>query len=355
MAPSSRFYTPTGDIMIRLNTWKTFKLCLISVACLTMLSVFDGGDIILDTWTWFQQNLLYSFTSHIIILNSSSSAIHHRQALPYPHPYRFLINQPNKCLARSPFLVLLVVGDTHNVKSRDIIRTTWGNVSNYGDIDIVSLFLVGISPVMTSAIQNLLEEESTVYGDIVQQDFLDSYNNLTLKTLMGMEWITKFCPNASYVMKVDSDVFLNVDYLVHQLLHPEFPPQTNFLTGYIVFNSGPIRIKNSKWYISEEVYPGNIYPPYPSGPAYVFSADIAKKIYKVAQDLLVFGIEDAFIGICLYKLNILPTTAPKYVFHGQKIDYDPCRFSSLVMVHHYKDIELKNIWEDFWGKRTFKC
>ncbi|XP_075715109.1 beta-1,3-galactosyltransferase 2-like [Rhinoderma darwinii] len=340
----------------RLHIWRYFKLCLISVVFYTLFTIFDGDNYILDTWNWLRHHLhLQSFTSHIIILNSSSSTTHHSLALPYPYPYRFLINQPEKCQNRNPFLVLLVMGESQGVKSRDTIRTTWGNLSNYEDVDIIRIFLVGISPNMTFTIQRSLEEESSIYGDIVQQDFLDTYSNLTLKILMGMEWVTKFCPNVSYVMKVDNDVFLNVNYLVHQLLHPQLPPLSNFLTGFIVCYTGPIRNNNSKWYIPEEVYPGDTYPPYPSGPAYVFSGDMSRKIYEVAQDILVFGIEDAFIGVCLYKLNILPTKAPKNMFHGHKIDYNPYTFCNLVMVHHYKDNDLLKVWEDFWMKKRFTC
>ncbi|XP_073510292.1 beta-1,3-galactosyltransferase 2-like [Phyllobates terribilis] len=340
----------------RLNTWKNFKLCLISVIFLVFFAIFDGGDVLLDSYKWFRHHLqLRSFTSQIIIRNSSSSTSNHSQVLLYPYPYKFLINQPEKCLMRKPFLVLLVSGESQDGNARDAIRTTWGNISNYEGVDIIRIFLVGISSIMTDTTQKLLETESTLYEDIVQQDFLDTYINLTLKTLMGMEWVIKFCSNASYVMKVDSDVFLNVNYLVHQLLHPESPPRSNYITGFIVRYSGPIRDKESKWYIPEEAYPGDTYPPYPSGPAYVFSGDMAQKIYKVAQDILIFAIEDAFIGICLYKLDILPTKAPKNMFHGHKIDYNPYRFCNLVMVHHYKGNELINVWGDFWGKRMFRC
>ncbi|XP_072005625.1 beta-1,3-galactosyltransferase 2-like isoform X2 [Engystomops pustulosus] len=343
-----------GIMKRRLKSWKL--LCLISLVFFTLVTMFDGGHIVLDSWKFFQHHLyLNSFTSHITILNSSSSTSHNSQVLPYPYPYRFLVNQPEKCLTRRPFLVLLVMAESYDVKARDSIRKTWGNLSNYEDVDILRIFLVGISPLMTGTIQKLLEEESTIYGDIVQQDFLDTYNNLTLKTLMGMEWVTKFCPNASYVMKIDSDVFLNVNYLVHHLLHPELPPQSNYITGFIVRYTGPIRDVHSKWYVNEGVYPGDTYPPYPSGPGYVFSVDMARKIYEVAQNILVFGIEDAFVGICLYKLKISPTNSPENVFRVQKINYNPKTFCNLVIVHHYKGDDLIQVWDDFWMVRTIVC
>uniref|UniRef100_A0A182NR88 RING-type E3 ubiquitin transferase n=1 Tax=Anopheles dirus TaxID=7168 RepID=A0A182NR88_9DIPT len=35
--------------------------------------------------------------------------------------------------------------------------------------------------------------ESEVYGDIIQESFIDSYNNLTLKTIMMLKWVTNNC------------------------------------------------------------------------------------------------------------------------------------------------------------------
>ncbi|XP_077326380.1 beta-1,3-galactosyltransferase 1-like isoform X1 [Lithobates pipiens] len=345
------------SIMLRKRSaCRLTKLVVIVVGFLCFFALYQGQDGILDSVHWFYHSwALLSFSHRIIILNSSSSTIAHPMALLYPYPYKFLINQPEKCQGRNPFLVLLVTAESHDVISRNIIRETWGDLSNYKDIDIIRLFLIGQPPVMTSAVQRLLEEESASYGDIVQQDFQDIYSNLTLKTLMGMEWVTTFCSNASYVMKLDSDVFLNVNYLVHHLLHPELPARKNYLTGFLVSYTGPIRDKKSKWYVPEELYPGDTYPPYPSGPGYVFSADMAKKIYQVAQGIPIISTEDAYIGLCLYKLNIPPTRSPKNLFHGHKIDYDARTFCSVIMVHHYERDQLRNVWLDFWDKKTWIC
>ncbi|XP_018429518.1 PREDICTED: beta-1,3-galactosyltransferase 1-like [Nanorana parkeri] len=347
----------TDPIMFRrLSACRCTKLVVMVAAILCVFALYLGQNGILDRWHWFYHSwTLLSFSHRIIILNASSSTIHHPIAPPYPHPYTFLINQPEKCRWPNPFLVLLVNVESYDGISRKTIRETWGDVSNYKDVDILRLFLVGQPPVMTSAVQRLLEEESAKYGDIIQQDFVDTYNNLTLKTLMGMEWVIKFCPNASYVMKIDNDVFLNVDYLIHHLLHPELPARQNYLTGFLVSYTGPIREKMSKWYIPEELYPGDTYPPYPSGPGYVFSGDMARKIYQVAQGIRVISIEDAFIGMCLYRLNIPPTRSPRNMFRAQKINYNARTFCNVVIVHHYEKDNLRNVWLDFWDKKTRMC
>lgn len=131
----------------------------------------------------------------------------------------------------------MIIVDSKDVAARHAIRSTWGNESSIPGVSIAKIFLTGISPTMTNEIQDMLQEESVTFRDIIQQDFLDTYNNLTLKTMMGMEWVTKYCPRASYVLKIDSDMFLNVDFLVNKLLRPELPIRTNYMSGYIVSNS----------------------------------------------------------------------------------------------------------------------
>ncbi|KAE8619882.1 hypothetical protein XENTR_v10010011 [Xenopus tropicalis] len=286
-------------------------------------------------------------------LNLPLSTTRHPLSPPYPYPYKFLLNPQEKCQKQKPFLVLLVIARSPDINSRLIIRETWGNESIYKDVAVVTVFLVGVSVNVTDRVQEQLEEEMNTYGDLVQQDFTDTYSNLTLKTLMGMEWISKYCPDASYVMKIDSDMFLNVDYLVHHLLQPGLPVRQNYFTGFIVANRGPIRDKKLKWYVPKEVYPNDTYPPYPVGAGYAFSADMAKKIYDVAQTIRVVSMEDAFMGICLYEMKIPPTNPLNpYIFNGYRVDYKLCLFNKLIAVHGYSGEELRDVWKDFWAKRS---
>ncbi|XP_009955401.1 PREDICTED: beta-1,3-galactosyltransferase 2-like [Leptosomus discolor] len=64
----------------------------------------------------------------------------------------------------------------------------------------------------------VLLRESKQYHDTIQRDFLDTYHNLTLKTLTGMKWVTSYCSGVSFAMKPDSDVFVNTIYLIEKLL-----------------------------------------------------------------------------------------------------------------------------------------
>lgn len=52
-------------------------------------------------------------------------------------------------------------------------------------------FLVGQT--LNNETQQRIVAESDMYGDIIQESFIDSYNNLTLKTIMMLKWVNGTC------------------------------------------------------------------------------------------------------------------------------------------------------------------
>ena len=55
----------------------------------------------------------------------------------------------------------------------------------------------------------LVADEASLYKDVIVEDFVDAYNNLTIKSIMGLKWAAQYCGNAKYVFKVDDDMFVN--------------------------------------------------------------------------------------------------------------------------------------------------
>uniref|UniRef100_A0A8C5M310 Hexosyltransferase n=1 Tax=Leptobrachium leishanense TaxID=445787 RepID=A0A8C5M310_9ANUR len=278
----------------------------------------------------------------------------HPMVPPYPYPYEFIINQEDKCSGRNPFLVALVISRSQDVAARNAIRKTWGNASNYDSVDIVTVFLIGLSPIKSHEFQQMLEEESMTFRDIIQQNFLDTYLNLTLKTVMGMEWVSKFCTSASYVMKIDSDVFLNVEYLVHQILRPDLPVRHNYFLGQVYIGARPRRNKMDKWYVPLDVYPNETYPPYCDGSVYVFSVDMAKKIYGIAQVVSLMPFEDVSVGLCLKELHIVPIEYPGDAYRRSE-QYNHCTFKARVGVHMEGKSDFKKIWQELWSNQSVPC
>ncbi|XP_009969634.3 beta-1,3-galactosyltransferase 2-like [Tyto alba] len=264
-------------------------------------------------------------------------------------PFKFIINEEEKCKDKTPFLVLLIATTAAEIQHRSSIRRTWGNESVVHGVEVVRLFMLGIESKGPNAV---LLRESEQYHDIIQQDFMDTYHNLTLKTLMGMKWVASYCSGTSFVMKTDSDVFVNTIYLIEKLLRSLSPPPQNYFTGCLMKGHKPIRDKNSKWYISEEEYPGDKYHPFCSGTGYVFSGDLASKIVSASVMIKYIHLEDVYVGLCLNAkgIQIVPPPSPS-LFNIYKVPFSPCLYNSIITSHHIGTYEHIHYWETLQKNR----
>ena len=233
----------------------------------------------------------------------------------FPAQYHFTLNEPDVCQRQRPFLVLMVPVHPGNARAREVIRSTWGNETLVQGKVVTTLFVLGALH-SDAVLQEKVRIESERHRDILQSDFIDSYLNLTIKTMVIMDWLASYCPGASYAMKIDSDMFLNMENLMKLLLMPQTPKQ-NYITGKVLWNIPVIRNPQSKWYVPETLYPESTYPTYLLGMGYLFSNDLPEKLVQVSKDIKPFNIEDAYIGMCLKHLGIDPSTPP-----------DPSQFKS---------------------------
>ncbi|KAG7227250.1 hypothetical protein INR49_013910 [Caranx melampygus] len=227
-----------------------------------------------------------------------------------------------------------------------------GNESVAPTLGFIRLFMLGKNEGELGLLQQrTLEAESQRHHDIIQQDFLDSYKNLTIKTLMGMNWVAMHCPQASYVMKTDSDMFVNTEYLIYKLLRPEEKPKKNYFTGNNMRGFAPNRNKNSKWYMPPELYPSEKYPTFCSGTGYVFSGDLASKIYRASLSIRRLHLEDVYVGICLAKLQIEPTPPPnEFLFNHWRVSYSSCNESTGLAVNAHNGLLLRVLRAKSQGK-----
>lgn len=293
------------------------------------------------------------------VANASLSGDRALGDLPNSEPYSYIINEPEKCPEGEPdpFLVLLIATEIQQVEARDAIRQTWGNESLAPGRGFVRLFLLGVREGSRHRLpQSNLEAESLLHHDIIQQDYMDTYNNLTIKTLMGMHWVATHCPRASYVMKTDSDMFVNTDYLIHKLLRPELKPKRDYFTGYLMRGYAPNRNKKSKWYMSPELYPGEKYPTFCSGTGYVFSGDLAGKIYRASLGVRRLQLEDVYVGVCLARLRVEPTPPPnEFLFNHWRVSYSSCKYSHLITSHQFQPSELMRYWHHLQSNKHNAC
>ena len=115
---------------------------------------------------------------------------------------------------------------------------------------------------LTNDLQTNVTRESDLYDDILQEDFIDSYANLTVKSLMLLKWFSKSCEKVPYVLKTDDDVFINLKNL-HALVTKN--KKTNLLMGTLICGATPIRDPYNKWFSPKYMYGKKRYPNYLSG------------------------------------------------------------------------------------------
>ncbi|CAL8352803.1 unnamed protein product [Merluccius merluccius] len=263
----------------------------------------------------------------------------------YPYVYNFTINHLERCNQLKPFVVLIVPVAPENSQHRVNIRRTWGSQTLMQD-KVVSLFFLLGQPSMGNVmqIQQQVMEESNTYGDLLQSDFLDSYKNLTIKTMVMMEWLSSYCTTATYAMKIDSDMFLNVHNLISMLLTAK---RENYLTGLVAHGAAVLRDKTAKWYLPPSVFPERHYPPYALGLGYIFSLDLPKKIVEASRHVPTVYIEDVYVGLCMRHLQILPTDPPANKFHVFPLNYNRCTYSRIIATTTTDSINVRANWKDF--------
>ncbi|KAJ8909643.1 hypothetical protein NQ315_012847 [Exocentrus adspersus] len=203
------------------------------------------------------------------------------------------------CDKNVPLLIILVHTAPSHIVKRNLIRRTWGKTEQ----DIKIVFLLGTHS--NVEIKDKLEQENLKHKDIVQGSFLDSYRNLTYKHVMGLKYVVYHCAQAKYVLKVDDDTCVNTP-LLRKFLVRDLSPYgaNNLLMGNVVRKAMAYRGFRSKWKVSFNEYRPRYYPIYCLGWYTLYSRDILFGLYKEAQQLQYFWLEDVFgTGFSAAKLN----------------------------------------------------
>ncbi|XP_064471933.1 beta-1,3-galactosyltransferase 5-like [Ornithodoros turicata] len=261
----------------------------------------------------------------------------------YLQPCPYIINIEDTCRGNSTQsnttqdidYLFLVSSAVPNFGHRKAIRDSWGrDVLAFGNNRLA--FLLG-SPNST-LLQSAVESESALYSDIIQGNFSDTYRNVTLKSAMMLHWTTKYCPGVRFLVKVDDDTYLNVPNLVEALR----VQRTDAIYGMLYHLTSAIRSLESKWYVTVEEYPGDTYPDYVGGAAYVVGGRVVELLYNATGAVKPFSMEDAYItGTCAQRVGI-----PRVLLRGVstlKLS-SVCEHKNAIAGHYVTPSEMVFLW-----------
>ncbi|XP_039520244.1 LOW QUALITY PROTEIN: N-acetyllactosaminide beta-1,3-N-acetylglucosaminyltransferase 3-like [Pimephales promelas] len=284
---------------------------------------------------------------------------HIQDFLLYRHCRNFpmLLDLPNKCggpLNSDVFLLLVIKSSPENYERREVLRKTWAEERLHKGVWIRRVFIIGTTKTgfEKRRLNKLLKLENNENKDILQWDFKDSFFNLTLKQVLFLEWMDRWCPQARFLFNGDDDVFANTFNMIEYLQGQEDNDGSKHLFTGQLMSGGPVRDSSSKYFVPVQVQESKRYPPYCSGGGFVLSGFTARTIYKMSHSIILLPIDDVYMGMCLEKAGLKPTShfgvrcTGLHVPAGNVDKFNPCFYREIILVHRFLPHMIFVMWNE---------
>ena len=213
--------------------------------------------------------------------------------------------------------LVLVLGAIYNFDLRRTIRETWGNITRIENRTLDLVFVIGKEKGVGNY-TGAINKESQEYNDILELDFIDSYTNLTIKTILAFGWVLTECPQARFVVRNMDDCFLDLFMLDKEMVKLN---NLNIFLGCVAFES-PVSLYGKYASISEVPFVGNpeYYPPFVRGFSIVLSVDVIQKFYYLSCVVPLVWPDDCYLGYLAYLVDV--TVTPNGEFCSKIIRHD---------------------------------
>lgn len=212
---------------------------------------------------------------------------------------------------------VLVVTSPKHFETRSFIRSTWGTKALQQRFKFQVIFMMGQQDVSVDYnpghdfFLSRLEKERLQHEDMISGGYIDTYANLTLKSMSILYFTAQSMARMSKTifMKMDDDVVFDVYEFVKR---SELVNNTDrFADGFacnVINWAGVIRERGHRWFVSEENWSDWNWPSYCDGPVYLFYPIAAHRIVEVLRpgQMKFIWIEDAFVTGVLAELAAVP-------------------------------------------------
>ena len=256
-----------------------------------------------------------------------------------------------------PNQVFIASDPSHNAL-RDAIRSSWGSLCARNDW-CSYVFIVGCTS--DDIIESQIKEESLVYKDILKENFHDTYNNLTIKSIFILKHFVIQRVRLRYLLKVDDDSFVNIAGL--QKMLKDNVQQTSQMKSIYGYLQRGVRAhhwlpkvhrptldsindeKIHKWIVPRYMYRKRLFPQFIAGAGYLVERENAECLLSASQTVSIIHLEDVYItGLCALKCHL------KRIHHvGFKARKDSTTELSIsaydVLIHYVNESTIQNLYE----------
>ena len=214
------------------------------------------------------------------------------------------------CTDEDPIVLLVLVTTIPSaIVARQALRETWLQHSNDNTANVRYIFLFGAG--WTEKEQEIIKNESLAYGDILQEDYKDSYYNLSLKVMSGFKWAHRNCKHANFTLRTADDNYINIPQIINWI-RTDGSENLYAQIGHATADLRVLRRKIRKWYISPIEFPETRFPPYAVGTAFLYSMTAIEHIIRIAPNVPYFCIEDAWFGMVMRELKMPVLDEPAF-------------------------------------------
>lgn len=266
--------------------------------CLIQYAVFSD----LDDCSNFDKSVFRQFqvSRNSFLMNDMINLVNKNTFEPYKTGFLKLItvqHSPKNACKGDFNLLIIVKSSARNFKRRNIIRNTWGRTQN-------DSFRVYFTVGTVNEISGEVLSEVNTFNDIIFGNFIDSYRNNTLKTMMTYRWVHINCSNIPFVLLVDDDYYINAKRIL-EFIEEEIQKNGCFMYGSLVQYWHPVRQKGDpNSYITQEEYPFSCFPDYISGGSMLTCIKTIKIISSAIPYVRPFSLDDVYIGVIASLLSV---------------------------------------------------
>ena len=279
------------------NVYKLFFFLLLTVQGIPDLAFFNANKLRLQQTQVILRNRPK---------NSQVDPRYYTTQRSISYKYKQILNQPTLCSQHERVFLLYAIRTFYKqFDRRQVLRDIMNQpyVSN-PNLIIKHIFLFG--RVADKKIEETIQRESEQYKDIIQEDFVESYINVSYKAIMAWKWSVEFCPNVHYVFVMNDELFVDQNKVVNFLLKDmsRGSNKVDFSLCYFKPKEIPTDFARNRKLNQKYMYQGKYYPEHCHGAGYIAHIEVINRLYKASLTNPPMMPTDVWIGILAEKLNL---------------------------------------------------